>query len=135
MPVHPLRAEHPIFRAHPYQGTPVLTVTYQHASHVIGLSRSESDALLSQLFDALYAPAHLYRHAWCVGDLLLWDNRVMQHARRPFDPRATRVMRRVTVSTEEGAWFEANYGDYIVSATSEIETDTLGSYSATGANA
>jgi alpha-ketoglutarate-dependent taurine dioxygenase len=132
---HPLRSAKPIVRAHPYTGEPVLAVTYQHAGEVVGLEREVSDALLAELFDALYDPDRLYRHSWRVGDLVLWDNRVMQHARRPFDPRAPRRMRRVTIATAQSEWFESTYGHFIVSATSEVPTRPLGRFSGSGAQA
>ena len=43
-----------------------------------------------------------YVHEWSVGDLLLWDNRCTQHARRDFDPDERRLMRRFAVIGEEG---------------------------------
>jgi hypothetical protein len=36
-------------------------------------------ALLQSLFDHLLKSEFLYRHRWRVGDLLMWDNCLVQH--------------------------------------------------------
>jgi alpha-ketoglutarate-dependent taurine dioxygenase len=41
----------------------------------------EGEALLAELFEHLYAPANLLEHRWRNGDLVLWDNLAVQHAR------------------------------------------------------
>lgn len=48
---------------------------------IIGLSPAESDALLQELYAALYVRDDVYEHAWYPGDLVLWDNLAVQHAR------------------------------------------------------
>ena len=45
----------------------------------------------------LYSPAYVYEHRWSEGDLILWDNRALQHARDALDPNAPRTLRRVSV--------------------------------------
>ena len=39
----------------------------------------------------------IYEHHWTLGDLVMWDNRCVLHARRDFDARELRKMRRITV--------------------------------------
>ena len=34
-----------------------------------------------RLFDVLYAPENTYEHFWSNGDLVVWDNRALQHCR------------------------------------------------------
>jgi alpha-ketoglutarate-dependent 2,4-dichlorophenoxyacetate dioxygenase len=42
-------------------------------------------------------PPFVYRHAWRVGDLVIWDNRATMHRARPFDDTMyRRELRRVT---------------------------------------
>ena len=42
-------------------------------------------------------PEFVYRHAWRVGDLVIWDNRATMHRARPFDDaKYRRELRRVT---------------------------------------
>ena len=38
----------------------------------------------------------VYRQAWRVGDLVIWDNRCTMHRGRHFDEREVRDLRRVT---------------------------------------
>jgi taurine dioxygenase len=56
----------------------------------------ESEALIEQLFAALYAPDNVYEHRWRPGDLLIWDNLALQHGRDA--PERPRTLRRVTLA-------------------------------------
>jgi hypothetical protein len=38
-----------------------------------------------------------YVHNWSVGDLLIWDNLMLQHARLPFDSNEPRTLRRTPI--------------------------------------
>lgn len=71
----------PIPMAHPRTGEPVLYVSQMMTTHVEGLPPDESEALLEELFDVLYAPENTYEHDWREGDLVVWDNIATQHAR------------------------------------------------------
>ena len=72
-----------------------------HASHVVGLPLEEGRALLRELLEHATADG-TYRHRWRPGDLLIWDNRVTLHRRRPYRQDADRrVMRRTTVRGSE----------------------------------
>ena len=61
------------------------------------MSRAESDSLLEELYTCLYDPQHVYVHGWEPGDLLIWDNLTVQHARPEPRPGA-RTLRRYHVS-------------------------------------
>ena len=54
--------------------------------------------LLGELFDHLYAPANVYRHRWRNGDLVIWDNIALQHARPDQSATPRRRLRRVAVA-------------------------------------
>ena len=76
-----------------------------HASHVVGLSLDEGRALLEALLAHATDPAHVYRHRWRPGDLLIWDNRVTLHRRLSYRRDVDRrVMRRTTVCGTEAPW-------------------------------
>jgi taurine dioxygenase len=78
-------------------GIETLFLCLQHTDRLIGLSRNESDALLSEVYAALYAPDQVYVHAWQPDDLVLWDNLTIQHARpEPID--SPRTLRRYHLS-------------------------------------
>jgi alpha-ketoglutarate-dependent taurine dioxygenase len=71
----------PIARPHPRTGATVLNVSENHTRAVVGLDPGESDDLLEELFAHLYRPDNTYEHEWAQGDLLIWDNVALQHAR------------------------------------------------------
>ena len=89
-------ARHPVVW-HNAAGVPTLFVCRQHTDRIVGMARDESDALLEEIFGAMYDPAHVYEHVWREGDLVLWDNLTVQHA-RPLPNDRPRTLRRYHVS-------------------------------------
>jgi len=71
----------PIAYSHPRTGETLLYVCQQMTAAIAGLSKAESDDLLEALFDHLYAPQNVFEHQWHTGDLAMWDNMALQHAR------------------------------------------------------
>lgn len=69
---------------------------------LIGLPESESDALLEELFAYLYAPENVYEHHWQEGDIIIWDNLAVQHARSEITG-GRRTLQRVTIA-DFGYW-------------------------------
>jgi alpha-ketoglutarate-dependent taurine dioxygenase len=90
-------AVHPVVRRHPRTGRTYLFVSQDMTGTIIGLDESESDALLEELFSHLYAPATIYDHAWQQGDIVIWDNLAVQHARYATSS-GTRTLQRVTIA-------------------------------------
>jgi taurine dioxygenase len=88
---------HPLVIRHPDTGVPVLYVNRLMSERIVELTRPESDHLLSELFTHSEQKRFIYEHVWRVGDLLLWDNLAVMHARTDFDPAEPRILRRVTV--------------------------------------
>jgi len=83
-------------------GRPYLFACMDMAALVIGLSEPESESLLEELFRHLYAPENIYEHHWRNGDLVVWNNRAIQHARSPIE-RGRRTLQRVAIA-ELGYW-------------------------------
>ncbi len=83
---------------HPRSGDRLLFVNQQHAAHAVGLPRSESAALLREVFTYLYAEDNVYEHIWHRGDLVLWDNYALHHARGNLQSRGPRTLQRVVVA-------------------------------------
>jgi len=46
----------------------------------------------------LYQPETVYAHEWREGDLVIWDNIALQHARAQVLPDTRRTLRRVLVN-------------------------------------
>ncbi len=95
----------PVVRTHPETGRRCLFVNEGFTTHVEGLRRNESDALLRMLFEHCARPEFVYRHRWETGDAVLWDNRcTMHHAVADFRPEhGHRHLHRTTVLGSESA--------------------------------
>lgn len=90
---------HPVIGRHPITGRKVLFVNEGFTHSVDGLEPEEGRALLQQLFDHITRPEALYQHHWRVGDLLMWDNWLVQHrAIRNYEWPMRRLMHRTTVA-------------------------------------
>jgi taurine dioxygenase len=88
---------HPVVRIHPVTGRPSLFVNPGFTSHVVGMSRIESEHLLSMLYEHATQPEFVLRHRWQTGDVVIWDNRATMHYAADDYGTAERRMRRVTV--------------------------------------
>jgi taurine dioxygenase len=71
----------PVALEHPRTGQTMLYVCEQQTREIVELPKSESDALLDELFTHLYNPEHMIEHVWHTGDLVVWDNQAAQHGR------------------------------------------------------
>ena len=93
--------EHPVVRVHPVTGKKILYVNPTFTSHIKGLPRAQSDALLAQLFSLAQVPEFQARLRWQEGTLAVWDNRSTQHyAVGDFFP-AHRLLHRITFTAEQ----------------------------------
>ncbi len=95
------RAVHPLVIAHPETGKPVLFANRHMTREIVGVPEHQSNALLEELFQLIEEPRFVYAHKWQKGDLVIWDNRCLQHGRSDFDPNERRLLRRFAVYCEE----------------------------------
>ena len=91
-------ALHPLVKTHPVSGRKTLYLSRLMTRYIDGFSRSESDDLLEFLFNHAEKEEFIYSHKWTPDDLLIWDNRCLNHARTDFPKEETRLLRRYTVS-------------------------------------
>jgi taurine dioxygenase len=93
-----MRTTRPVISDHPITHTPFIPVSGQQASHFVGRTEAESDALLDEIFAYLYDDRFVYEHHWVKDDLIIWDNVTLQHGRRENAPEARRCLRRITMN-------------------------------------
>lgn len=91
-------AEHPLVKSHPDTGRKSLYLSRLMTARINGLDPEESEELLVRLLDHCEKPEFVYAHKWTPGDLVIWDNRCVNHARRDFPAEEERLLRRYTVS-------------------------------------
>ncbi|HYX03335.1 MAG TPA: TauD/TfdA family dioxygenase, partial [Reyranella sp.] len=95
------RAEHPVVRTHPVTGRKALYVNRNFTTHIAGLSRHESGALLEMLYRHSETPEFQCRFAWQPNSIAFWDNRAaMHHAMWDYFPQK-RLGYRVTVKGDK----------------------------------
>ena len=65
------------------------------------LEVEEGNWILNNLYKIATQPENIYRHQWCVGDVLVWDNRrTMHYAVRDYTEDMPRKLHRCTASGE-----------------------------------
>lgn len=92
------RAHHALLKPHPRTGVPLLFANEYYTSHLLELPPEEGERVIQEAYGLLYAPEHIYAHAWRAGDLVVWDNIALQHARAQVRPDTRRTLRRVLVN-------------------------------------
>jgi len=92
-------AVHPVLMPHPRTGKILLCMNANHTDRIVELKANESDRLIEILFGYLYDDNNKYEHKWQNGDLLVWDNIALQHARPEIPAGITRTLQRVTLGT------------------------------------
>lgn len=85
----------PLIRTHRGSGRKLI-YTGAHAAQVVGLSLPEGRILLRDLLEHATQRAFVYRHAWQVGDVVMWDNRAVLHRGCRYDLSFPRDIRRTT---------------------------------------
>ena len=73
------RAEHPIVRTHPVTGKKCLFVNRFFTTHIVGVRKNESDAILEMLYRHIETPEFCMRFKWQPNSVAFWDNRCVQH--------------------------------------------------------
>ena len=89
-------AVHPLVRTLPRSNRRALYLA-SHASRIVDWPVPEGRLLLHDLIEHATQRQFVYRHAWRVGDLVIWDNRATMHRATPFDDtQHRRELHRVT---------------------------------------
>lgn len=74
------KSKHPVITVHPVTGKKVLYVNPAFTSHIDGMRRWESEAILQALYTLVATTPKLWcRVEWRPNTVTLWDNRSAQH--------------------------------------------------------
>ena len=90
-------AVHAVVQRQKGTGRPYVFVNGQSTACLIGVPESESDALIEELLSYVYAEDNVYEHKWTNGDIVIWDNLALQHARGRITG-GVRTLQRVTIA-------------------------------------
>lgn len=88
---------HDVVCTDPDTGRHYLFVNHAWTDSIIGLPEAESRMLLAELYGQFYAEGEIYEHKWADGDLVLWNNLALQHA-RGLAGEGVRTLQRVTIT-------------------------------------
>ncbi|CAN5433722.1 TauD/TfdA family dioxygenase [soil metagenome] len=102
---------HPLVRTLPVSGDNAIHASRTGTSEIVGLDYEESEALLETILGSVYHSSNVYEHRWNTGDIVIWDNRALQHRRGGVSPDEKRTLQRV-VSAEEGAGFRKQFPQF-----------------------
>jgi len=91
------RKVRPAIWVHPDTGRPILYVNELMTTRFVELPDDESAALLEEVAGYFVGDDVVYVHEWEPHDLVVWDNRSLQHGRTDFEPTERRTLRRVPV--------------------------------------
>jgi taurine dioxygenase len=69
----------PMVRTHPETGRQALYVSPRFTIGIADMDDAEAQPLLDRLFEIMLEPRFRYRHTWRDGDLVVWDNRCLNH--------------------------------------------------------
>ena len=87
---------HPVVRVHPETGRKLLNVNANWTSRIVDVDESESNTLLTFLFNHLKSPDYQCRFRWTPNAIAFWDNRAAQHF-AVADYTERRIMQRITI--------------------------------------
>ncbi len=92
----------PVIRTHSVTGRKSIYVNEGFTVSIVGMSDSESRALLEELYAHCTQAKFRYRHKWRVGDVVMWDNCTTVHRLNvDFALPQRRLMQRTTLVGSE----------------------------------
>ena len=99
-PIEAMGHPHPIIRRIPGSGQEALFLGRRTNAYVVGLPLEESERLLEELWRHATQPQFCHRHQWRLGQVVVWDNRMLLHMRHPLANGAVRFMWRTQTRGE-----------------------------------
>jgi alpha-ketoglutarate-dependent taurine dioxygenase len=93
--------EWPVVRTHPRTGQTLLYICQANTHSIVEWDPEKSEDLIERLFGYLYAPENVLAHEWRNGELVIWDNWSVHHARPDVDQGGpARTLRKVALPIE-----------------------------------
>lgn len=71
--------QHPAILTHPHTGEKIVYGSRGFVVGIEGLGPTDAERILGELFDFAESPRFVRDVAWALGDLIIWDNRTLQH--------------------------------------------------------
>lgn len=94
-------AIHPVIKTHPISNKKILYINPGFTSQIIGMNMTDSNNLLSYLFNFMNKPEFQMRFKWSANTIAIWDNRcTMHYAIGDYIPHH-REMNRITVLSDK----------------------------------
>lgn len=90
------RSSRPVIMEHPETGRKWINVNSTYTRFIENIPAYESEALLAFIYRHLEQPEFCYRHRWQPNDVVLWDQRAIQHY-GVNDFEGQRVIHRISV--------------------------------------
>ena len=69
--------------------------------YIVGMNKSESTALLDELYGHCQEDRFIYKHKWRQGDVVFWDNRCTEHHAIGDYNGHRRVTHRITIKGDK----------------------------------
>lgn len=97
----PETVRHPLVRRHPLSGRKALYAVSGTPRRIVGMPDDESNDLLDELARHATGPDFATRHAYRVGELVIWDNAQTMHMASLIDPatgkESSRLLYRISL--------------------------------------
>ena len=94
-------AIHPVIKTHPITNKKILYINPGFTSQIVGMNMTDSNNLLSYLFNFMNKPEFQIRFKWSANTIAIWDNRcTMHYAIGDYMPHH-RQMNRITVLSDK----------------------------------
>ena len=94
-------AHQPVVRTHPDTGRSALYLSPRFTLGIDGAGPDASEAILNELFALMDDPRFCYRHQWRERDLMIWDNRCLNHRVHAYAANDVRRRHRITIGGDK----------------------------------
>lgn len=84
---------HPMISVHPETGRKAIFASEGWTRCIPGIPAAQSAHLLAMIYSHIYSPLYVARWHWADDDVVIWDNRTVQHFAVP-DYESGRIIRR-----------------------------------------